>query len=74
MKTIGIDLANVSTIHVFEASGLGKAPYTFLGVSVKVGPLKLSDGSEVGAPGQPMGCCKFCGTGADGKDFYVGCE
>jgi len=83
MKTIGIDLANVNTIHVFEASGLGKAPYQFLGVSVKVGPLKLSDGSEVGAPGQPMGSCKFCGTGikycfdlrsADGKDFYVGCE
>jgi hypothetical protein len=83
MKTIGIDLANVSTIHAFEAAGLGKAPYRFNGVSVRVGPMPLPDGSMVGAPGQPVGTCKFCGTGikycfdltsADGKDFYVGCE
>jgi hypothetical protein len=83
MKTIGLDLANVNTIHAFEVAGLGKAPYQFLGVSVKVGPLPLPDGGMVGAPGQPMGSCKFCGTGikycfnllsADGKEFYVGCE
>lgn len=70
-----------NTIHKFEAAGLGLAPYTFLGVEEKVGPIRLADGSEIGAPGQPMGTCQFCGTGikecyylrsSDGKEFYVG--
>lgn len=83
MRTIGSDTIQTSTVHAFEAAGLGKAPYTFTGLSVLKGPITLKDGSQVGAPGQPMGTCHFCGTGimyaynlrsADGKEFYVGCD
>lgn len=83
MKTIGSDTIKTSTVHAFEARGLGKAPYTFLGVQVMVGPITMKDGSQLGAPGQPMGTCHFCSTGlknafmlrsADNKEFYVGCE
>jgi hypothetical protein len=75
------------SIHVFEKAGLGKAPYQFLGVEHRVGPIKIGEENGVetwaGAPGQPMGVCAFCGTGiadcfylksADGKRFYVGCD
>lgn len=74
-------------IHKFEAAGLGKAPFYVVGVEEKRGPLitRHSDGTEihVGAPGQPMGTCDFCGTGiaecwliesSDGKKFVVGCD
>lgn len=70
-------------VHVFEAAGLGKAPYRFLGVQTKVGPITMPDGGQVGAPGQPMGTCQYCGTGikdcyylrsTDGREFYVGCD
>ena len=83
MKTIGSDSIQTSTVHAFEVRGLGKAPYQFLRVEVMSGPITLSDGSQVGAPGQPMGCCQFCSTGikyafwlrsADAKEFYVGCD
>ena len=51
-------------VHPFEQSGLGKAPFEFLGVTRNVGPIKLADGiTSVGSPGQPMGSCKHCGTG-----------
>lgn len=85
MRTIEAPTDNLAgtTIHKFEAAGLGKAPYTFLGVQVKVGPITMPDGGQVGSPGQPMGTCNFCGTGirdcfylrsADGREFYVGCD
>lgn len=76
-----------STIHPWEAAGLGKAPFRWLGVSRKVGPVRtvLADGTtlEQGAPGQPMGSCAFCGMGiaecheikgACGALFIVGCD
>lgn len=71
------------TQHVFETAGLGKAPFRYLGCFVSVGPIKLADGSEVGAPGQPMGTCAYCGAGikncckiksADGIVSIVGCD
>lgn len=71
------------TLHVFEKAGLGKAPFRCVGMERKVGPITLRDGLTVGAPGQPMGTCDFCGTGiadcfqivsADGRSFVVGCD
>jgi hypothetical protein len=49
----------------------------------RVGPIDLGGGHFVGAPGQPMGTCAYCGTGiadcrlilsSDGKRFIVGNE
>ena len=68
-------------LHVFERAGLGRAPFQFVGIERRVGPILLGGGVTVGAPGQPMGSCQFCGTGiaecchiedADGKTFIVG--
>lgn len=70
-------------IHKFEAAGLGKAPFRFVGMTEHVGPIALKDGTQVGAPGQPMGTCQFCGQGirycceilaADGRTFVVGTD
>lgn len=70
-------------MHVFDKAGLGVAPFRYIGVESKVGPIQLNDGTTIGAPGQPMGCCDYCGTGikdcykvqsADGKTFVVGCD
>jgi hypothetical protein len=74
-------------LHPWEKAGLGKAPFRWLGVEVKYGPIRIAraDGTtlEIGAPGQPMGSCAFCGQGiaechsiasADGKEFIVGCD
>ena len=75
------DTAN--TIHPFEAAGLGIAPFRCTGVVEKSGPIKYPNGMEVGAPGQPMGTCEFCGNGIkyccqivshDGRHFEVGCD
>ena len=69
--------------HKFEAAGLGKAPFRLIDVYEKRGPLQLADGTLVGAPGQPMGTCRYCGTGiavccviqdAEGATFEVGSE
>jgi len=71
----------MSAQHVFERAGLGRAPFRFIGCVRKVGPIDLGNGMFVGAPGQPMGACKYCGQGiaeccliedADGKTFEVG--
>lgn len=68
------------TIHTFEQAGLGKAPFRFVGMFEKRGPIPCPDGTMIGAPGQPMGTCDFCGNGiaqccqiesADGKIFVV---
>lgn len=70
-------------IHRFEESGLGKAPFRVIGFEYRVGPIRMPNGSEIGAPGQPMGTCDYCRTGiancfliqsADGKRFIVGSE
>jgi hypothetical protein len=75
--------------HVFEAAGLGTAPFRYVGFRELRGPIKIMDangvwqGEECGAPGQPMGTCKYCGQGiaicceivsADGKRFVVGSD
>jgi len=68
-------------IHRFEKAGLGRAPFRFVDVEYRVGPITYPNGMTVGAPGQPMGACDFCGQGiaecciiqdADGKRFVVG--
>lgn len=68
-------------VHVFERAGLGKAPFRFIRVERRVGPLDMGNGCFVGAPGQPMGTCQYCGEGiaeccvirsADGREFVVG--
>lgn len=82
-------MANDETqlVHPWEKAGLGKAPFKWLGVFEDRGPHRYpqADGTvlEVGAPGQPMGCCAYCGQGiaechrirsSDGKEFTVGCD
>lgn len=70
-------------VHKFEESGLGLAPFRYVGFERKVGPIDLGNGISCGAPGQPMGTCDYCGTGignlyhvvsADGKRFVVGSD
>lgn len=72
-----------ATVHPFERAGLGLAPFSCIGMTHEVGPRKLADGSEVGAPGQPMGTCQYCYQGiayvyvvrsADGRTFNVGSD
>lgn len=72
-----------STVHPFERAGLGKAPFRVIGVTEERGPITLEDGSQAGAPGQPMGSCNYCGrgialvfriAGADGAEFSVGSD
>lgn len=78
-----------NSVHVFEQAGLGVAPFRFVGAETRTGPLRPIDPrtgqwdgmTEIGAPGQPMGTCQFCGEGigtvciirsADGRTFEVG--
>jgi len=73
------------TLHVFEKSGCGKAPFRFIGIEERRGPMLIGSSNGVehwaGSPGQPMGTCKHCGTSiaecciirdAEGKVFIVG--
>ena len=72
------------SLHPFEKAGLGKAPFKFIGMTHEVGPIRLADGmTTIGAPGQPMGSCDYCGQGialvcrvksSDGNVFKVGCD
>lgn len=75
------------TQHVFEAAGLGRAPFRIINVEERRGPLQWVDERGIthitGSPGQPMGVCDYCGTGiaecwviesADRKRFIVGCD
>lgn len=64
-------------MHIFESAGLGKAPYTFIGIE------KRTYQACYGAPVQPGSSCMFCSTGivylfwlrsADGKKFFVGSD
>jgi len=76
------EMLETDTLHPFEKAGLGKAPFRYAGSEVKIGPIQLGGGLSVGAPGQPMGTCDYCGTGisvcytiesAEGNRFVVGC-
>lgn len=69
--------------HPFEQRGLGLAPFRLVTVYEKRGPIDLGNGHMVGAPGQPMGTCDYCGTGiaiccviesSDGQRFEVGSD
>lgn len=76
--------------HVFQVAGLGQAPFRLVGYRQEVGPINpvRADGTIdhsvlIGAPGQPMGTCDFCGNGikhvfviesSDGKRFRTGSE
>lgn len=78
--------STATSVHPFEEAGLGLAPFRFVGMREVRGPLLVMvDGVEfqVGAPGQPMGTCAYCGQGiavccdissADGKRFTVGSD
>jgi hypothetical protein len=64
-------------IHKFEAAGLGKAPFRFVGCESKTYQ------ACPGAPLQPGGSCDYCGTAitihchvvsADGRRFKVGSD
>lgn len=68
-------------MHAFEKAGLGIAPFRFIGMVRKVGPIDLGNGMTSGAHGQAMGTCDFCGMGiadcctiqdANGAKFIVG--
>lgn len=79
MQTITNEIVNLpigTTLHKFEAAGLGKAPYRYTGCEEKVHP--NGDGTV-----KPGGSCQYCSTGirycfwfisADGKRFYVGSD
>lgn len=73
MKT---DNAAQVGMHVFEAAGLGKAPFRFAGYSENWFVIP-------GVMRKPGGSCDFCGASiagefsvrsADGKTFKVGCD
>lgn len=80
MKTISSDSTKKSigsNVHVFEAAGLGIAPFRFVRFEVKTYQ------ACHGAPIQPGTTCDFCGTaiinvfwikGQDGHEFKVGCD
>lgn len=78
MKTLAIaTMTPGSTIHVFEAAGLGAPPYRFTGLNTNVYQ------ACPGAPIQPGGSCDYCGTALmnefhfvskEGKTFKVGCD
>lgn len=77
---------STTATHVFEAAGLGLAPFRYVGCYEDRGPHRFEQHGvtiEVGAPGQPMGTCAYCGQGiaiccsiesADGRRFTVGSE
>ena len=52
-----------TNLHPWTKAGLGDAPFRFVGYYESRGPIRCDDGSEVGAPGQPMGTCDYCGQG-----------
>lgn len=74
-------METTKTVHPFEQSGCGRAPFRLEAVYEDRGPKQMPDGSTVGSAGQPMGTCAHCGAGiavvcvisdADGKSFTVG--
>jgi hypothetical protein len=75
--TLGGFTVELGKIHKFEAAGLGKAPFRFVGMNVNTYQ------ACAGAPIQAGGSCDYCGTGimyefrirsTDGKESVVGCD
>lgn len=76
----------MNSVHPFERAGLGVAPFRFVGMFSDFGPHFCEMNGvrvEVGAHGQPMGTCDYCGQGigycftirsADGREFVVGSD
>ncbi len=79
--------AETSTVHPFQARGLGLAPFRYVGEKVQqraygqavVGA--LADGTQITS--KPGGTCAYCGTfivnmynveSADGQRFHVGSD
>lgn len=67
-------------VHPFEAAGLGVAPFRFVAIERRVGPIQIGS-TTIGSPGQPMGSCQYCGQGiaecciirdSQGAEFVVG--
>jgi hypothetical protein len=79
-----------NTVHPFEAAGLGKAPFRFVGMEAqdlcygeRILNRKEYQKTGVSVTTQPGGSCAYCGTyirnmynieSSDGKRFHVGCE
>lgn len=73
-------------IHCFEAAGLGKAPFTYVGMvdqDIRYGNRVVSIKPGIEIETKPGGSCAYCGTyivnmfnvrSADGNVFHVGCE
>lgn len=68
--------ATTNKVHIFEAAGLGQAPFRLVGMTEKV--YRAADGTTFAC-----GTCAFCGTGiryafevngADGSKFVVGSD
>jgi hypothetical protein len=76
-----------TTIHPFEAAGLGKAPFRYIGMENQAlnahGMRKIGETGGVEISTKPGGTCDYCGTyivqmcnivSADGNRFHVGCD
>lgn len=73
-------------IHCFEAAGLGKAPFVYLGCEyqeISHGERVLGSIGGVAITTRPGGTCQYCGTAivnlfrirsSDGNEFIVGSE
>lgn len=79
-------MSTETTIHCFEAAGLGKAPFSYEGVvhqDMAYGERILGTIGGCMMTTKPGGTCDYCGTyivnmfrvrSADGKTFKVGCD
>ena len=75
-----------TTMHCFEAAGLGKAPFRYLGMEyqeISYGQRVIGSAGGIQVTTKPGSTCDFCGTyivnifnvgSSDGKKFKVGCE
>lgn len=75
-----------TTIHCFEAAGLGKAPFRYVGMvyqEICYGQAVIGNVGGCQLTTKPGGTCDYCGTyiinmfhveSADGKRFKVGCD
>jgi len=79
-----------TTVHPFEARGLGQAPFRFVGMGQQdrcYGEVILNraeyERTGISLTTKPGGTCAYCGQGitnlynirsADGKTFHVGCD
>jgi len=73
-------------IHCFEAAGLGKAPFRYVGMenqNIAYGERVIGNIGGVAITTKPGGTCDYCGTyiinifvveSADGNRFKVGCD